>query len=103
MLGQVAARSVTISQRAAVRTQKRFGHWLHKNARVEENSGIRENSIAGYEFDTKTLPSIIGLFIVPGALFYVTCMEELELKHEQAGSPQVFGATPGRKSMAKNE
>lgn len=103
MIGQVASRSVAFSQRAAVQTQKRFGHWLHKNARAEENSGIRENSIATWKFDTKTIPSLLGLMFVPGILFYVSCIEELELKHRQAGSPQVFGATPGRKTMDKNE
>ena len=103
MLGQVAARSAAIYQRAALQTQRRFGHWLHKNARAEENSGIRENSIAGYKFDTKTLPSLLGLLFVPSALFWVSCTDELEMKHAQVGSPQVFGATPGRKSMDKNE
>ncbi len=102
MFGRIARPTIN-AQRVAMQTQKRFGHWLHKNARAEENSGIRENSIAGYKFDTKTIPSLLALVFIPSALFYVVCIEELEIKHAQMGSPQVFGALLGRKSMDKNE
>ena len=86
-----------------LQSQRRMGHWLHKNARVEENQGLRENSIEGWKFDTKTIPQLLGYLFVPGFLFYVTCIDELEQRHAQVGSKMVFGMLPGKKEISNNE
>jgi hypothetical protein len=91
------------TNKTVLQANRRMGHWLHKNARVEENQGIRENSIAGWKFDTDTIPKLLGYVIIPSALFWVVCIEELELKHEQMGSKMIFGMVPGKKTFDKDE
>ena len=80
-----------------------MGHWLHKHPRVEENAGLRENSIANWKFDTDTIPKLAFYLLIPGYLFYTTCIEELELKHDQMGSKMPFGTLPGKKHMTREE
>ena len=101
MFGRTFRPAVNASRVMA--SQRRFGHWLHKNARVEENQGLRENSIKDWKFDTQTIPALLGYLFVPGFLFYVVAMEENEIKHAQIGSPMVFGMIPGKKQISKDE
>lgn len=100
MIGSRAFRPLVAAPRVAQQaSQRRFGHWLHKHPRVEENAGLRENSIATWTFNTNSVGKLLGYIFVPGALFYVVCIDELDMKHKQMGSKQTFGATPGKKSM----
>jgi hypothetical protein len=98
MFGKTFRPLISRAQSLAQASQRRGGHWLHKNARAEENSGLRENSIASWKFDDKSIPQLLGFVLIPGAVFYVVCIEELERKHEQIGHPKVFGVVPGLKS-----
>lgn len=81
-----------------MQTQKRNGHWLHKNARAEENAGLRENSIAEWKFDVESIPRLLAYLFIPGGLFYMVAVTEMEQKAIDVGHPKVFGATPGRET-----
>jgi len=74
--------------------RRHMGGWLHKNARAEENAGLREASYKTWEFDTKTIPSLFLKMLVPGALFYFICLDELEIKNEQMGTKIKYGVNP---------
>jgi len=74
--------------------RRNMGGWLKTNIRTEENAGLREISYKTWEFDSESVPRLLLLMVIPGAVFYFSSEEENLKKMAQIDSGVVYGVAP---------
>ena len=69
---------------------------LHKNARVEENAGLRESSYKTWSFTPANIVTVSLCCFLPSYLLWHAIVQENGIRDRQCGIQREYGIFPRR-------